>query len=78
MLKIRTSEFQVIFFLRTALQSRVIVHDKKLTNLLFIKMLVVGVEEDGRDEEEMWLAAVEEGNLARLESVDSELRYGRY
>ena len=39
---------------------------------------VVGEEEDGRDEEEMWLAAVEEGNLARLESVDSELRYGRY
>jgi hypothetical protein len=28
-----------------------------------------------RDEEELWLAAVEEGNLARLESVDSELRY---
>jgi hypothetical protein len=31
--------------------------------------------EEARDEEEMWLAAVEEGNLARLESVDSELRY---
>jgi hypothetical protein len=30
-----------------------------------------------RDEEELWLAAVEEGNLARLESVDSELRYSK-
>jgi hypothetical protein len=37
----------------------------------------LGEEEkfDTQDEEEMWLAAVEEGNLARLESVDSELRY---